>query len=113
MTTEQKQEIAVKMLDHLAVALDALWEDSEQFTTDDEFGQEVEFNEGLTTPVKAQVLARAGEDVQMILPLIGEHCLSPDYLQRFADSHCQGARKLLQEKCDEVTIELRNDIFEV
>jgi hypothetical protein len=115
MTKEQKQGIADKMIDHLAERLDELWEDGGRYTTYDAFGQEVEFaiDEGMTAPIKAQVLSRAKEDVQLVLPLIREHCLTPDYLQQFADGHCQQARTLLQEKCDEVSNDIRNYIFEV
>ena len=115
MTNEQRQAIVDRMIDHLAIKLDALWEDGERCTTYDEFGEEVEFSidEEMTAPIKARALERAREDVQLVLPLVGEHSLNPDYLQRFADRYCQHARTEVQEKCDEISHEIRNEIFEV
>lgn len=102
MTIEQKQAIANKMIDYLADKLAALWEDGSHCDTYDEFGEEVTVIniEETIAEITERVMANAKNDVQLILPLVNEHHLELDRLQRFVEPYCQQVQKEVEESCE-------------
>ena len=106
MNLERKQQIRNEMIAYLAERLDAFWQDHDEVTTTNSWGEEVKFlvSSAELAAARERILQSAKD--RLVLVLLHERSLDPGRLAGFAESWLKEAHRFLAEQADAVAAEI-------